>query len=318
MNEPADGRVQDGRHDGADLLGTDVCLVKGDQRRLQAPGRGAKLVDVARLGYRPTDDERRTSLGRQQVHVRDDADQLAAVGTDGQVAHAAVDHGEHQLGARTVGVGRHRRGAHHPADRLVERQPLGDDADAQIVIGDDPQLARPEPHKGAARPLLGHALRRFAYRRVGGADHEPLVDERPGGQVSDDAVAPHDRLARARAFHQRTGNESKPCRAGEQRHDVLRREAVAEGVLGGTRGPAGRQSGQHRRVSEPLALHEQIQHTCPVHQLDAPPADDAHVPELRLSLAEDHVPRPEQLNLGPCREPLQRGLLEPREGLVRA
>jgi hypothetical protein len=143
----------------------------------------AKLVDVACFVDRAAHDQRRARLRREEVHVGDDADHLAALGEHGKAAHSPIDHCEHQLRAELVGPDRHGWGAHHRADRRVHRPPVRHHSDSEIVVGEDPEPAGGERDDGAAGALIRHAARCLSYRRVGCPCDERLAQELSSRQV---------------------------------------------------------------------------------------------------------------------------------------
>ena len=235
------------------------------------------------------------------------------------MADAAVDHRQHQLGARLIGADREHRDAHHIAHRGLEREPGGDDAGAQVAIGDDPELAVPEIDEDRAHPLLLHPGCGLAQVHTRLADHRALPDQGPNSLLAGvEAAGPRGRRAtRPRSVHQRPGHRSQPRRVAEQRDHLVRREPVAERVLARAGLPAGRKPGEHPRVPERLALAEQVEHAPVVSQLDGACAHHPHRVGRPLTLAEDRRPGLEVLDLDPLREPLGLFGLERNERIVR-
>ena len=180
---------------------------------------------------------------------------------------------EQHVGPVRVGPDRDHGRARHLPDGGVVGQPLGHHARAQVLVGDDPQLAvtvQPYEHRGHG--ALGHAGRGVLQRGVRLARDRRLADERAArllGKVEPAHVGGHDG-ARLRAAQQRPRQVAQARANGEQRQDVIRRQRVAERVLVRADLEPGRHAGDHRRVAEQLALAEQVQDAPVVHELDRP------------------------------------------------
>jgi hypothetical protein len=214
------------------------------------------------------------------------------------VAHAALDHLQRCVGDGHLRVGAERGRGHDLAHRRVVGAVGGDHARPQVVVGDDPVFAAQRDHR-AADVRVDHAPGGLSDRGLGVADDAPPVHERghplrrhprPDGRGA--------RRAQRLAMAHLAGQVAHPRRSGQQGHDVGRVDPVAERVLGGAGGELGRQAGQHRRVTEQLALAETVEHLGAVAQLDRAAADDADVLAGRRALVEDHRALAEELDLG--------------------
>jgi hypothetical protein len=292
-----------------------VAVVKCDDRGPDVRSSPPQLGCIARLVDRPAHDQRPARLGREQIDVGDHPQDLAALGHDGEMADPLVDHREHELRAQGARVGGHRGRAHRGADGRVERHAPGDHADAQVAVGEDPEIARGQADHRAARARVGHPLRSLADRGVGRARHKLLAQQRVGRQVDrrrDGLDAPPG------ACQKRPGDEAQRGGPRQQRHHVLAGQAIRDRVLGRASGGARREPGQHRRVAEPLALPEEVEHPPAIDQLHGPAAHDPHVAHPGLALPEDHLAGGERLDVDPSGEPLQRALVELAERLVIA
>ena len=101
-------------------------------------------------GLRPADpaaqEERRAGVHRDQVDVLDDPEHLAGAGHDREVPKAAIEHVEQHLAPEPVRRTRVRGRRHRRGDGLAPAEPGGEDATAQVAVGEDPE--RPVAGRG--------------------------------------------------------------------------------------------------------------------------------------------------------------------------
>jgi hypothetical protein len=166
------------------------------------------------------------------------------------------------------------------------------------VVGEDAELAVAETYQCGAGLLFGHALRRFAHRGGGSANDRASLGEqlsdRPLGRIEHSG---QDRGVGSRPSEQAPCDVAQPCGAGEQRHHPGGRKAIAQGVFAGAGLESGRQARQHRRMSEQLALAEEIEHPPAVDELHCAATDDPDVLHRGFALAEDRGAGGEVLDL---------------------
>ena len=81
----------------------------------------------------------------------------------GCVPDVAVEHLQHHLGAKPLGGDGERREAHHLGHRRIDSHASGHHPIAQVMVGQDPQLAVRQTDEGRGRLCLGHSAGRLAH-----------------------------------------------------------------------------------------------------------------------------------------------------------
>src|SRR5207247_1469987 len=121
---------------------------------------------------------------------------------------------------------------------------------------------------------------------------------------------------RPRASEDAPRHVAQPSRSGQQRHDRVGGQAVAERTLAGPSLESGWQSREHRGMAEELALPEDVEHATVADELHGAPAHDSHVVHWALALPEDRRARGEELDLRRAGESLERPVGQIVEGSV--
>ena len=312
VDEAADERVGDDRDDRRDVLGRDLRVVQRGHGGPEVARDQRELLGVGRPDDRRAQVEGRAALGRDEVDVVDDPEERAGRRQHREVADAAVEHlDEHLAGHAVAGDGVRGR-AHDLRDGGVGRQAGGQDARAQVAVGEDPEASVAQLHDGARLARVGHVARHGRDRRVGPAAHRGRAQQRRDRPLGGG-------LARARHPGRRPPEERardvpQRLRPREQRAGDVAREAVALRLAAGARGEAGGQLREHRGEAEQLAGTEEVEHAAVVDELDAPRADDPHARLRRRALGEDRLAVGERADLRRAGEPRE---LVRREGVER-
>ncbi len=285
--------------DGATRASCSATVVPGSWRMIASTVSNDVARAIARAKVK-----RRLVLDRQQLRVRHHAHHLAGRRQHREVPHTAVEHVEQHLGPELVGRHGVRRRGHDLAQRRVAGQAGGDDAAAQVAVGDDAERAVGQRHHDRRRARGRRLAGCLAHRRVRIAQHRG-----PAQQRSDRALGVVDVARRVEPLLvervELADDVAHPLRPGEQLAHRLVRQAVGERVLGGAEPDRGRQPGQHRRVAEHVALAQQVDRSVVDDHLDATPPHDPDGVERRRALRHDHRTGGEELDLRLRRDRLE-------------
>ncbi len=292
LDQPPGQRVKHDRTNRGQVLGRHPGVVQRDDRRVQPGHRGGQLGRAVRQRDGAPQQERLAPLGGDQVAVVDHAQDLPGRRQHRDVVHVALEHVEQDVVAEPVGGHGVSGRGHDRGYRLVRAEVGGDHPSPQVTVGHDTERAG-EGHQHRARALVGHPPGRLADRLVALAQQRRRPDQR--GHPDLDLVRG---CRRNRPGHDRPGDEPEHVRAGQQRPDDVRRDAVADRVLGGPGLEAGRQPGDHRRVAEQLARAEQVQDPPVVDDLDRAAAHHPRVLDRPGALREDRLSPRADLGLG--------------------
>ena len=206
--------------------------MKGDHRRTQLAGRSPQTVEVGGMIDPASQRERRSSFGRQQVPVAENPEDLAMGPDHGYVPDVPVEHLQHHLAAKPLGGHGEGREAHHLGHRRIDAHASGHHPIAQIMVGQDSQLAIRQTDEGRRRLSLGHPAGRLANGVARLADDRPFVHEPRDRLLSRVEVSCRRGQAGPRASEQAARHVAHSRRAGKQWHDRVRGQPIAERVLG--------------------------------------------------------------------------------------
>ena len=309
LEEPARGRVDRERDDVAHVDRIRARVHQGGDHVGELADRARDRIAIGGAFDRALQCERRVAPDPHQVGVRDHADDPSARVGDREVVKAALEHAEQDLADHRVG--RHGLGPrrHHLSDRGVGAAALGDDARAEVAVGQD-----------AHRPVGGgdqQARHAFARHELGGVGHgrdRVTGDRRPPNERTDLSV-PHEvdlglqRLVDGRDPSSDAGRDERD--AGARPQDLvgdLGVDQVAERVLGRPHGRGRCDLVQQRPHPEHVALADLVDHPALVHDLGPAAPDDEQMARGRGRLPQDHGAGGEVLDLDARDDAVQLGV----------
>ena len=262
LDDAAGQRVVERRDELRQLLGADALCQHVERELADVGGRLFQRRDVLRGLDRLADLAQRDTLQREQVALGDDAGQAAFGIGHRHVPDAVGRHRQHCIVGSRVLLEDQRLARHGLADRRRQRQIGEDDAVEQVVAGEHadrlPVLAGDHQRADAG---LGHGFQRCPHRRR--RCHEDRIARADAGERRIERLLLAGALGELllqllagllqQAGHV-LGAEQVELAAGfHQRHEVRRRELVAEGVLEGRIHVGRRPAGSHRADRETLA-----------------------------------------------------------------
>ena len=251
----------------------------------------------------------------EQVGVGDHADHRAGAVGHGEMVDPAFEHPEEHVPDPGLSRHRHDRARHDLRDRGVGVASGGQDARAQVAVGDDPPvIADLDEERG--HPLFGHQGRDLGDRRVGrrGDRWTPHLRSHRGEHVRQLGRG----SVRVQASTRDRREEPGAADAPEQLLGEAPWDQITEGVFGRAHARDRPQPRDERELTEGFSLTDEIEQPPIVEDLDRPFPHDVEGGRRLAGALEDRGARREELHLGGGGDPFEPAVVEPVEGRERA